>query len=105
MNVALLKALFALVPTCLLLFGSAILFLRGKTFYLFMQLFGAGSMGVVALAHVCEALSLFPGMHWGLQHSAGHYLDLAGAILGLTLFPAGYFLHAVSRDYPRPSTR
>ena len=36
-------------------------------------------------------------MHWGLEHSAGHYVDLVGAVLGLTLFPAGYFLHALPR--------
>jgi hypothetical protein len=96
MNVALLKALIALFPACLLLGGSTILFLRGKTLYLFMQFFGAGCMGVVVLAHVCEALRLFPGMHWGLEQSAGHYVNLAGAVLGLTLFPAGYLLHALS---------
>lgn len=30
-----------------------------------------------------------------LEHSVGHYLDLWGAVLGLTLFPIGYLLHAL----------
>ncbi len=96
MNVALFRALGALFPASLLLFGSTILFLRGKTLYLFMQLFGAGCIVIVVLTHVCEALHLFPNMRWGLEHSAGHYVDLGGAVLGLTLFPAGYLLHALS---------
>jgi hypothetical protein len=95
MNVTLFKALLALPLTCLLLSGSTIMFFRGRTLFLFMQLVGASSMVLVVLAHVCEALRLFPAMHWGLEHSAGHYVDLAGAVLGLTLFAAGYFLHAL----------
>ena len=52
---------------------------------------------LVVLTHICEALHLFPSMHWGLQDSAGHYLDLVSAILGLALFPMGY-LPGVLRD-------
>jgi hypothetical protein len=54
---------------------------------------------VVVLAHVSEALRLFPWMHWGLEHSAGHYLDLSGAVLGLTLFPTGYLLHSLAKRH------
>lgn len=61
-----------------------------------MQLFGAGCITVVALTHVCEALHLFVGMHWGAEHSAGHYVDLVCAVLGFTLFPAGYLLHVLT---------
>ena len=46
------------------------------------------------LTHVAEALQLFPFMHWGQEHSIGHYFDLISAILGITLFPLGYPLHA-----------
>lgn len=95
MNAALFKALLALVPACLLLSGSTILFFRGKTLLLLMQLGGASCILLVVLTHVCEALLLFPAMHWGLENSSGHYTDLVGAILGLTLFPAGYFLNAL----------
>jgi hypothetical protein len=63
---------------------------------------------VVVLVHISEALDVFPWMHWGQEHSAGHCLDLSGAVLGLILFPAGYLLHAlgmqnanVRRDFLR----
>ena len=95
MNFELLKSLVALIPASSLLCGSALLWLRGRTLFLFMQLFGAACIVVVVLAHVCEALHLFVGMGWGLEHSAGHYMDLAAAVVGLTLFPLGYLLHAL----------
>jgi hypothetical protein len=41
-------------------------------------------------------IQLFPSMHWGLAHSVGHYVDLWSAGLGLTLFPLGYFLDALT---------
>jgi hypothetical protein len=96
MNVTLLKALVALVPTCLLFSGSVALFSKGKTVWSFLQLLGSGCLVVVALTHVSEALHWFPWMHWGLEDSWGHYLDLSGAALGLTLFPIGYLLHALA---------
>jgi len=66
-NVTLSKALIVLLPACLLLLGSAVLFLRQKTLFPFMQLLGAGCIVAVALTHVCESLHLVPGMHWGLE--------------------------------------
>ena len=97
MNVTLLKSLIALLPTCVLFSGSVILFLRGKTAYIFLQLLGAGCLVIVVLTHVSEALNLFPWMHWGLENSVGHYLDLSTAVLGLTLFPVGYLFHALTK--------
>jgi Ca2+/Na+ antiporter len=97
MNITLLKALVVLLPACMLLFGSAILFSRAKSVSSFLQLLGAGSLVLVVLTHVFEAIQLFPWMHWGLEHSVGHYLDLSSAVLGLTLFPIGYLLHAVAK--------
>jgi hypothetical protein len=38
-------------------------------------------------------------MHWGDTHSVGHYLDFASAVLGLTLFPIGYLLHALFEQW------
>jgi len=96
MNVTLLKSLIALLPTCVLFSGSVILFLRGKTAYILLQLLGAGCLVIVVLTHVFEALNLFPWMHWGLENSVGHYLDFSTAVLGLTLFPVGYLLHALT---------
>jgi len=99
MSVTLLKALIALVPASMLFSGSIVLFLKGKSLSSLLQLLGAGCLVVVALTHVSEALRLFPWMHWGLEDSAGHYLDLWSAILGLTLFPAGYLFHALSKGH------
>ena len=93
----LLKALVALVPACLLLAGSAIIFLRRRSLTGFMQLLGSGSLVTVALAHICEALDVLAWMHWGLQHSVGHYLDASAAFLGFLLFPTGYLLGALTR--------
>ena len=95
MNVALLKALVALAPSGMLFLGSLVLFSRGKGVSWFLQLLGAGGLVLVVLEHVCEALQLWPWMHWGLEHSAGHYLDFGSAVLGLTLFATGYLLHCL----------
>jgi hypothetical protein len=47
---------------------------------------------IVVLTHIAEALHIFPAMHWGEPHSAGHYLDLASALLALTLLPVGFWM-------------
>jgi hypothetical protein len=96
MNVTLLKALRLFVPVFLLFCPSIGLFSREKVASSFLQLFGAGCLMIVVLTHVSEALQLFPGMHWGLEHSVGHYLDFWSAVLGLTLFPIGYLLHVLT---------
>lgn len=95
MNVMLVKALMALVPTCALLWGAAVLFSRTRTRSSLAQLLGAACLVLVALTHISEAVHLFPWMHWGEEHSVGHYLDLSSAVLGVTLFPVGYLLHAL----------
>jgi len=94
-NATLLKSLVALVPTLMLLSGSVFLYLRAKIMASLAQLFGAACLLLVVLAHVCEALNVFPAMGWGSNDSVGHYLDLWTAILGFTLFPLGYLLHAI----------
>ncbi len=99
MNVPLLKGLVALAPACMLFSGSLVLFFRGKTVCLFLQMLGAGCLVVVVLTHICETLHLFPWMDWGLEDSVGHYVDLSSAILGLTLFPVGYLLHALTERH------
>ena len=97
MDATLLKALALSVPASMLLCGSAVLFFRGRSVSSFLQLAGAGCLAVVVLSHVCEALHLFPWMQWGLERSFGHYLDSGSAVLGLTLFPAGYLFHSIAR--------
>ena len=83
------------IPACILFSGSIVLSLRGKTLSSSLQLLGAGCLMMVVLTHVSEAFQLFPWMHWGLEHSVGHYLDFWSAVLGLTLFPVGYLFHAL----------
>ena len=94
MTATLLKSILALLPSSVVLAGA----LRGvasrRTPAGVLQLIGAACFAVVVLAHVAEALQILPWMHWGSRHSAGHYLDLGSAILGLTLFPLGYALQA-----------
>ena len=99
MNATLLRGLVALVPACVLFSGSAVLFFREKTAWSFLQLLGAACLVVVVLTHICEALHLFPWMHWGSEHSVGHYLDFGSAVLGLTLFPVGYLFHALTKRH------
>ncbi len=55
-----LKGLIALVPTCLLMCGSAILFLRQKTVCRFLQLFGAGCLVVVARPTTAVGFEVLP---------------------------------------------
>ena len=98
MKNTLLKALAGSVPAIALFAGALVLFSRMRNVYSFVQLLGAGCLVVVVLTHVAEALHVFPSMHWGQQRSAGHYLDLWSAVLGLTLFPAGYLLQALTKQ-------
>jgi hypothetical protein len=100
MNGTLAKALLALVPISMLIAGSGSMFFRARTMSSFFQLIGASGLIVVAVAHICEALHLLPWMGWGLENSAGHYIDLAGALIGITLFPIGYLAFALSKRTP-----
>jgi O-antigen ligase len=97
MNVTLLKALIAFVLAGMLFSGSAVLFSKGKSACALLQLLGGACLVVVVLAHISEGLQLFPWMHWGAERSIGHYLDFGCAVLGFTLFPIGYLLHALTK--------
>jgi len=85
------------IPACLLFSGSAVLLSRDKTVSSFLQLLGAGCLMVVVLTHIFETFHLLPWMQWGIEHGAGHYLDFASAVLGLTLFSIGYLSHALTK--------
>jgi succinate dehydrogenase/fumarate reductase cytochrome b subunit len=100
MNPTLLRALVTFVPVLMLVSGSSIFFSQRKTLPSLLQLLGAGCLLVVVLTHLCEGLHLIPSMYWGQPRSLGHYLDLSGAVLGLTLFPVGYLLGAVVKRQP-----
>lgn len=88
-------ALVAALPTGMLFFGSALWFSRTRTAAFLLQLVGSGALLIVVLSHLCEAFGFFSWMGWGLEHSAGHYLNLSSAIVGVMLFPAGFLLHAL----------
>lgn len=83
------------IPASLLFSGSLVLLARGRSFSSLLQVVGAGCMVLVVLTHIAEALQLFHSMQWGLETSVGHFLDFGSAVLALTLFPVGYFLHAL----------
>jgi hypothetical protein len=97
MSATLLKSLIAFIPAVTVLFGATLLFRKDRRASSLLQLLGAVSFLLVIFAHISEALQWFPAMGWGQEHSVGHYLDLAGASLGATLFPLGYLLHARER--------
>jgi hypothetical protein len=90
------------IPTCILFSGAAVLFFKLKTACSSLQLLGAGCLMVVMLAHVCETLHLLSWMHWGAPDSIGHYIDFWSAVLGLTMFPAGYLCHALTKRHGSP---
>src|SRR5438046_723304 len=90
MNITLFKAFTALVLFAALCSWSILSFFRRKTLWHGIQALGSGCLMVVVLTHIFEAVGLFPSMQWGSPNSAGHYLDLSSAILGLVLFPIGY---------------
>ena len=99
MNATLLKALIALVLISVLFSRSLVLFIRRKTLFSFLQALGAGSLIVVVLTHILEALHLFAFMQWGSPHSVGHYLDLTSAILGVILFPLGFLVQMFTKQH------
>ncbi len=96
MNATLLKSMVALMPICIVFLGSVVAYSKARSIWCFVQLVGAGCLVIVVLTHLFEALHLFPFMHWGLEHSVGHYLDLSSAVLGLTMFPIGYLISALA---------
>lgn len=87
----LVKPLIAFVPVFALLAWSAVSFVQARSHWRLVQLAGAFCLMVVVFAHVCEALAILPSMQWGSPTSVGHYVDLSSTVLGLTLFPLGYF--------------
>jgi len=98
MNASLFRALVPLLPACVLFCGSMVMLHKRETASRILQVLGSGGLVVVSLTHVCEAVSLFPWMGWGLANSPGHYLDLSSAVVGFTLFPIGYLIHSIHQN-------
>ena len=101
MHVTLVKALVASIPVVILVTWSVAVFSKGRTFGSVLQLLGTACLLVVVLTHVAEAVHLFPFMHWGDEHSAGHYLDLSSVILGVTLFPLGLVFRVRAKTHQK----
>lgn len=66
-------------------------FLRTHAAPSFLELVGAFGWALLGVTHVCEGLRVLPWMHWGIEGSPGHYLNLASLALGL-LLPVGFVL-------------
>ena len=93
-NLTLFKAVAGLILVGVLC-ASSTLAHRKRTWSLAFQLAGACFLLVVVASHVCEALQLLPWMDWRATNIAGHYLDLVGAIAGLTLLSLGLLLRVI----------
>ena len=70
-------------------------YLRRRTASALLQLVGVGCLMIVVFTHVAEALRLFEVMRWGEPDSAGHYLDLASAMVGVGLLTVAVALRLV----------
>ena len=57
-----------------------------------LELIGIAGLGVLGVTHLCEALHILPFMHWGIEGSPGHYLNLTSLAVAL-LLPIGYVLN------------
>jgi hypothetical protein len=79
MNGTLIKALAVLAAAGVIFSLSTASLYKGRSVPSLLQVLGGGFLIVVALIHVCEALHLFPNMHWGEKQSIGHYLHLIGS--------------------------
>jgi|SRR5215469_12449978 len=93
MSTTLYIAIMAALPAGLLFTAAWSLFRRARSVAAFLQIVGAAGFLLVVLAHLCESLGLFPAMGWGEPRSTGHYLDLASMLLGVIVFPLGYWMH------------
>jgi hypothetical protein len=104
MNATLAKALLLSIPIFVLFAFFLLSFLRNRTIAQCLQVIGSGCLVLVLLAHLCEALNLFPAMRWGSPDSVGHYIDLWSAIAGLSLLVLGYLVQTFGK-YQRDQTQ
>ncbi len=56
-----------------------------------LELIGAAGWAMLGITHIFEGLHVFPFMHWGIEGSPGHYLNLVSLAIGL-LLPIGFVL-------------
>ena len=103
MNPTLLKALITSIPTAMLFVGAAALYARTRQLSALAQALGAACLLIVVFVHLCEVSGMFPSLGWGAEGSIGHYVDLAAALSGLALFPAGYLMHVLGKNRDAPA--
>ena len=96
-GVAATKAAAALGIACVLLTCTSIAFARRRRIYQLLLALGAGSLLLTVLTHVCETFDLFAFMRWGESNSAGHFLDLSTAVLGIAMLLSGVLGASLSR--------
>ena len=80
------KAIGLAIPAAVFLVWSGAAWRRSHTFSTLLRVIAAVCLLVVVLTHVAEARGWFRTMRWGQPDSAGHYVDLASAILAASLF-------------------
>jgi hypothetical protein len=88
MNMTLIVAVVIGVPISMLFILAARRFATAPTVTNALTVLGAGSLVVMVLTHIAEALNLFRAMGWGRRHSVGHYLDLASVYAGIAFLVA-----------------
>lgn len=99
MSPTLLRAFAIGAAVAVLLALSAVRLVHARTASATLQFLGAVLLLVVVLAHLAEALQLFPSMGWGQPHSVGHYIDLVSAVSGTILLAAAA---AAQRGFRQP---
>ena len=97
MNMALVRALAAFVPVCVLFGGSVVLLFRVKTAWCLLQVVGAGGLVVVTLLTFAKRFVCCLGWAEDLSIVPVHYVNLLSAVVGATLFPLGYLVDALAR--------
>jgi len=93
----LLRVIVISIPVLMALWASTLAFAKEKTLTALVQLTGALCLLLVIFAHTSEAVGFLPSMGWGQPNTAGHYIDLASAIIGVTLLTVGYLLRRLFR--------
>src|SRR5215475_8612504 len=92
MNITLVKAVIALVPTGVLLIRTASFICHQPNAARVLQLCGSACLMIVVLTHIAEGLQVLSFMGWGEINSVGHYLDLSSLALGVMLLSVGYLM-------------
>jgi|SRR5579862_7876587 len=83
-----------------LLFGSVIVFRRGKTLPSLFQLLGASGLPLIGFFFILYALHFIPGWLLIGKGNLGEAVLSVGALLTIACFPAGFMFCALSN----PST-